>query len=126
MSTEEQLEQNMDLFDSLAPLSGAEQLALREASGILARIETVPCTRCGYCTEDCPRGLPVPNLISVLNDTLKFGVSDGARHSFEWYARKGRPSACLKCRRCEARCPQHLPIVDSLKKLARIYEGMPS
>jgi len=122
MSTEAQLEQNMDLFDAFEQLNPAEQDALRQAAELLAQTKTIPCTRCGYCTENCPQQLPIPNLIAVLNDTLKFGMSDGTRHAFDWYARKGKPSNCVRCHRCEARCPQHLPIIESLAKLAEKYE----
>lgn len=34
----------------------------------------------------------------------------------------GRASECIGCRKCERSCPQHLPIVDDLKRVAATFE----
>ena len=34
----------------------------------------------------------------------------------------GRPGDCMACGQCEAVCPQHLPIIESLKKVAEHFE----
>ena len=34
----------------------------------------------------------------------------------------GRASECIGCRKCERSCPQHLPIVDDLKRVAATVE----
>ena len=34
----------------------------------------------------------------------------------------GKASACIKCGKCEAACPQHLPIRELLVKVAEEFE----
>ena len=34
----------------------------------------------------------------------------------------GKASDCIGCGQCEEMCPQHLPIVDTLEKVAEHYE----
>lgn len=122
MSDMAQVESNTALFGDFQPFNKEEQDAARRAYDILASAKTIPCTRCNYCTEGCPAELPIPHLIAIMNDTIKFGVSAGSKHAFAWYSRKGKPSACVQCGQCESRCPQHLPIIETLAKLADTYE----
>jgi predicted aldo/keto reductase-like oxidoreductase len=37
-------------------------------------------------------------------------------------ARNGKASDCVKCGKCEAACPQHLPIRELLEQVAKEFE----
>lgn len=121
MSDWGQLEDNMATMTDFIPLGENEFAALKEVETILAEIPQVPCTRCGYCLEQCPAELAIPNLFEVLNSSRLFGV-ETARGSYNWYSRQHKPSECIKCRACERICPQHLQISDLLAELSAKYE----
>ncbi len=46
--------------------------------------------------------------------------------SGEYYTRLthtfGKASECIGCGQCEAACPQHLPIIENLQKVAEYFE----
>ena len=73
---------------------------------------------------ECPKGIRIPNLFAALNAHEAFhnwntayyynSVITGSGH--------GKASECIKCGKCENVCPQHLPIRELLKDVARTFE----
>ena len=66
--------------------------------------------------------IPIPDMLADLNarELRKDWNS-------EWYFKvhtrgKGKPSDCMECGQCEGVCPQHLPIMETLKKVAEAFE----
>ena len=64
--------------------------------------------------------------MSALYNTLKqFGPGQGII-AMTYYGNlnltHGKASDCLECGACEARCPQHLPIREYLKDVAKTLE----
>ena len=39
------------------------------------------------------------------------------------YGRGSGPTRCIGCGKCEHSCPQHLPIRELLKEVAKTFEG---
>lgn len=82
----------------------------------------ISCTACHYCEHECPRNIPIPDIFSLLNscDRWVWGTSlknfPGGRYkvfSEEYKTRtadKGRAGDCIKCGRCELKCPQKINI----------------
>ena len=115
MNTLEQLEDNLETFSSLPPLSGQEQEVLQRAVDTLVRELTVPCTACRYCSV-CPLGLDIPTMMQTYN---QYAI---ARRPFALSAlaelpEGKRPGDCLGCGACAAACPQNIPIPELMKKL---------
>lgn len=117
MSTPEQLDDNLRIFDRATrdELTADEQKLYRDVkAAYMSRIKT-RCTGCAYC-QPCPMGVKIPNLFRGYDEALLFD------HSFEQgYQRladeKADASLCVKCRKCERACPQHLPITDYLQEI---------
>ena len=78
----------------------------------------VGCTGCGYCMP-CPRGVDIPGAFRCYNEMALEGKRAGR---FEFAQSVGLrrepalPSQCVACGRCESHCPQHLPIIQTLKE----------
>lgn len=123
MSNLAQLRDNLATFADFTPLDAAGRAVVERAQAAMAGIDTVPCTNCRYCTKGCPQGLPIPNLMAVLNEYRIYGDLAGARRSYGWQSSVGKASACIQCGACEGVCPQHLPIIEHLEECAELFEG---
>ena len=117
MSNLAQMEDNLSYMEEFQPLSAQERTVLEQATEIIHRSIAVPCTACRYCMP-CPMGVDIPDNFSIWNKLGMFGQKDAIRQ--QWTALfpdAEKASHCVRCGKCEAVCPQHLPIRDSLAKL---------
>ena len=62
------LEENMKTFEENKILNEEEMKAILNIADEMLQEKTLPCTGCAYCTEYCPQGLNIPNLISLYNE----------------------------------------------------------
>ena len=122
MSNVEQMEDNLSYMKDFQPLNAEEQAIIREAQRILGESKTIPCTACRYCTEGCPKQIPIPEIFDAMNLQLGNGQMAEARAAYRAAVSEGHGVAdCLGCRRCEQACPQRLPITDHLKAAAELF-----
>lgn len=112
MSTFEQLEQNIEIFEELQPLSEEEHDAIKQVTSNIEKYQKVKCTGCGYCMP-CPFGVTIPQLFKAWNTKAmqpKNWVS-GSNIDYD-VAEK-----CRECKMCVRLCPQHINIPKMLKQL---------
>ena len=114
MSSQEQLEDNLNLFETETPLTDAEMDALLKVAGGMVNSRTLPCTACRYCVDHCPRGLDIPNLLALYNEHTFTGGGFIAPMAVGALPEDKRPSACIGCRSCERVCPQQLKISEAM------------
>ena len=117
MSAEEQLADNLATFAQFRPLNDAEMDAVAETARILHSRIKIGCTGCRYCMP-CPMGVDIPDNFSIWNKLGMFGQPDAVKQ--QWAAHfpdAEKASHCVRCGRCEAVCPQHLPIRTALAQL---------
>lgn len=122
MSTLEQARENVAAYRENKPFSADEQRALDEVVAALRDMASVPCTNCRYCAKDCPQGVSIPEIMSLLNLELMTENRDFVKGLYQWQA-PGRASACIACGACESMCPQGIDIVHQLEVAAEHFEG---
>ena len=112
MSDMAQMEENISFMEDFQPLSPSQQEILRQVRTIYQAHHRIPCTGCRYCTEVCPAGIPIPEILAWVNAKSSENPPEAPYDSFT-------PGAdqCLTCGQCEAACPQHLQIPDLLKQI---------
>ena len=122
MSTLEQMKDNAAFMKDLQPLNEQERKALEQIRDFYQSQGLIGCTACRYCVEGCPRQIPIPNIFAAVNACKQF-QPEHAQWRFSMAVKgKGRPSDCIKCRKCEKICPQMLPITDLLLEAAVLFE----
>ena len=124
MSAEDQLTDNLATFDHFEPLSPAENAAVESVANELHRRIKIGCTGCRYCMP-CPMGVDIPDNFSIWNKLGMFGQKDAVKT--QWTARfpdNEKALHCVRCGKCEAVCPQKLPIRDSLAQLQKELDAL--
>ena len=123
MSNLEQMEDNIAVMSPLKPLDEGEKAVLDRVRQALEAMPTIPCTACHYCMKGCPQGINIPGIFVAMNRYLMYGDVANARGGYAWETREGGlGSKCIGCKACEAVCPQHISIVEELKKTVELLE----
>lgn len=114
----EQINENLRIFDTVEPnIMSEEELMLMEdvREAYLSRTR-IGCTGCRYCMP-CPNGVDIPGVFSVWNSVSLYDTDPKENWNLRQINEKGSGAGnCIACGACEAACPQHLPIIESLQK----------
>ena len=121
MSDEAQMADNISYMKKFQPLNQKEQEAVARAAEIIKNSIAIPCTACRYCIDDCPKKIAIPDYFSIYNNLKRFGAEQSlvaGTYYGNLVQSHGKASECVKCGKCEQRCPQHLPIRKYLADVA--------
>ena len=125
MTTMEQLEENLALFDKRDPLTDHEKDVLLQVADMLS--DFIPCTACRYCCGVCPQGLDIPLLLTTYSEAfydksissrLSWVVSD----TLDTLPDGKGPMACIGCGACTPLCPQNIHIPETIAKFVSLLD----
>ncbi len=122
MNSLEQMKDNIATMGDFKPFDDQEMAAVSKVRDLVLGKRLIACTACRYCTDGCPMDIPIPDLFADLN-----AKSIHKDWNSDWYFMvhtqgHGKPSDCIECGQCEGVCPQHLPVIETLKKVAKVFE----
>lgn len=108
------------------PLDEREMKAVRKVCDIINAQNLIPCTSCRYCIEEstCPKRIVIPELFAAKNQLDTFH-NWNTKYYYDCVltgSGRGKASECIECGKCEKVCPQHLPIRELLKTVAKTFE----
>ena len=125
MSDLAQVDDNTSYMNDFVPFSDEERDIVEQAAHIIRGTIAIPCTACHYCTAGCPMQIAIPEYFAIYNSLYRYGEEQRGNTStyFGVLAQShGKPSDCLECGQCEGQCPQHISIIENLKKVAETFE----
>jgi len=123
MSDLAQMEDNLSHMKDFHPLDEREQAAVDRVCTLIREKNMISCTACRYCTAGCPMKISIPDLFACFNAKTTFHDWNADYYYNNVHTvYNGKASACVKCGKCEAACPQHLPIRELLEKTAAEFE----
>ena len=94
---------------------------LRRVTEEIRRRDKVGCTGCRYCMP-CPKGVDIPGAFRCYNAMFIESPRQGRFQYAQTVGLTKEPafaSQCIGCGKCEAHCPQRIPIREKLKEADR-------
>jgi predicted aldo/keto reductase-like oxidoreductase len=128
MNSNVQLADNLETASTAQPgMLSEEQVAVYEPIiDEFKRIYKVDCTGCNYCMP-CPHDVNIPGCFAAYNAKMVMGfftgiaqyiTSTNAIHTENYKGAKN----CTRCGACEAKCPQQIPIRNTLDAVRKNME----
>ncbi len=119
MNSMAMVEENCRIAAEALPvcMDDAERSLIASVKKDIGERTRIGCTGCGYCMP-CPKGVDIPGTFSCYNLMSEENRFAGWKAYFQTVAMRRDPpfaGQCVGCGRCESHCPQHLPIISTLK-----------
>ena len=122
MGNMEMMESNIRTMHPFVPLSKEEIEATDRVRDIIRQYRQIPCTKCSYCAEVCPKNVPIADLFSVYNEyALARAARKETKEALNSFGVKA--GDCIECGKCESICPQSIEIRKNLQKLKKLSES---
>ena len=117
-----ELDGNIAIADSSYPgcLTAEESELIEQVTAIFRESIAFPCTGCNYCMP-CPVGVNIPGCFTAYNDKSR---NSYIKNTGALVSAKGVASGCVKCGKCEPRCPQSIAIQESLEIVCKKMEPL--
>lgn len=123
MSNLEQMNDNISFMKDFKPLNEVEMQAIEKVTEVFRSLHLISCTACRYCTDGCPKQISIPDLFSCMNTKNLYNDWNADYYYNQVHTKnRGKASDCIECGKCEHACPQHLPIRQHLKEVAKVFE----
>lgn len=127
MGSMEILQENIRVCESAKAneMTEAEAEVFEAVKAAINETIKIPCTGCSYC-QPCPKGVDIPGIFRCYNASYGDGFVTGMREYLmctTFRIERTNASLCIGCGKCEAHCPQEIPIRDGLKQTRKRLEN---
>ena len=118
MDSVSQVAENAAIGEMSEPLTEEEK---EEVKNEVDALGNEFCRRCGYC-KPCPEGIDIPAVFINEGYVLRYNLPDYGKTKYD--ALPVKADACVRCRKCESKCPYKLPIVNKLKHAVETFKNI--
>ena len=112
----EQLEQNIAAMSSPYGSGDAKLLAMQ-----LQEIGPLYCRYCGNCTGQCPKGLPVSDMLRFVMYAEGYRQFGMAREQFQMLPQEVQDVRCADCSECAVKCPNGVRVSERLERAQQLF-----
>ena len=116
MTDTDQLEQNFKVM--------AEKFTDADAKLLTARLEEITpyfCRSCGGCKGQCPKGLPVSDMVRFVMYADGYGQFALGRENFLRMAAEHQEVRCGDCATCAVQCPHGVHVAQRLMRAQELF-----
>ncbi|MBR1780980.1 MAG: 4Fe-4S dicluster domain-containing protein, partial [Oscillospiraceae bacterium] len=129
MNTLEMVQENCQTASDagVGQLTARDFETLAEVTRQIRAQEKVGCTGCRYCMP-CPKGVDIPGAFRCYNAMYIESKTQGRFQYAQTVGLTREPAfatQCISCGKCEAHCPQNIPIRAKLKEADRALRPLP-
>ena len=119
MGNMDMMNDNINTFKDFKPIAENEYKVFDEVRKTIRKVKQIPCTKCNYCKDVCPKDIPISEIFSAYNSFLGAKISKSeVKEKLMPY--KEKIAACIKCGKCESNCPQSIKIREQLEKTGKL------
>ncbi len=111
------------VIENSAVGNNMETLTKQEKEEISKQVQSLGndfCRRCGYC-KPCPEGIDIPSVFIYEGYVTRYNLKDYGKSKYN--AMPIKADACVRCRKCETKCPYNLHIVEKLKHAVETFKN---
>lgn len=125
MSALEHVVENRKTLAKPVTLTDIDRKIYRRILEVLKKAQLIPCTACRYCIAECPKKIPIPDILALMNSVKQskgnnFGI---AKNNYRrYFFDSGKASDCIACGACKRRCPQRINIPGHMREAAKLFE----
>jgi predicted aldo/keto reductase-like oxidoreductase len=116
MTDIDQLEQNFAVMAQ--PFTAADQKILT------ARLEEISpyfCRMCGTCAGQCPKGLPVADMVRFVMYADGYGQYPLGRENFLRMSAEQQAVRCGECSNCAVKCPHGVTVSERMMRAQELF-----
>ncbi len=113
---------NLSAMGEFVSFSKEEMELSNQLRTLIRTVRQIPCTKCRYCTEKCPKEIPIPDIFSIYNKHLAAETSWRDAKS-ELLQKCSNLTACIQCGKCEELCPQNIKIKQHIALLSQSVQA---
>ena len=106
------LENNLQDINNNLLLSENDEKVINRIISLFYKFNAIQCTDCKYCESVCPKNIKLGDFFKLYNKII-FNPNDlESRNQYYKILKDKQHSflSCIHCKKCESKCPQHLPI----------------
>jgi len=115
MGNMDMMNDNIASMSNFVPFSKEEYAATDKVREIIRKVNQIPCTKCNYCADVCPRNVPVSDIFKAFNEFLAAKITHTQAKTKISELEVGI-QGCIKCGACEKVCQQGINIREQLER----------